>query len=142
MLSEEKLLRTRPLLILALVAAALASVFSVLVGTQSHTGDTSSTRGWHSGGPTIASEETVISWRIVVVVLIPLALCIAPMLRDKKPGATLVIAVSTAALTIFVVISAASVGMLFFPSVLLMGLALRRSIARTEGKARGSAMHR
>jgi hypothetical protein len=97
-------LRPRPLLIAATIAALSVSAFLVISSDQG---------------------------AVLVAVLIPVSLCVLALIWNGSRGASGVLAACTVALIGFVLIPLSTIGFLFLPSAILMGLALRRSLKRS-----------
>ena len=100
-------------------------------GYQSHTTTATTSYsgpGSYSSGPTAPVQSSGPDVALLIAVSVPLILSLLPLLWNQRPGSRAILAACAVMLTAFVVISAASVGLLFFPSALLMLLALRRSI--------------
>lgn len=74
-------------------------------------------------------DETAL---VLGLVTIPVALCALALFWNGRDGALEVLAGSLVFLIVFMVIAAASVGLLFLPSAILMLLALRRSMWMRE----------
>lgn len=74
-------------------------------------------------------DETAL---VLGLVAIPVALCALALFWNRSVGALGVLAASLVFLIIFMVIAAASVGLLFLPAAILMLLALRRSMGVRE----------
>lgn len=123
-MSEPKrmVLLARPLLIAATLIALGAAAFA-LIAVQTQT-QTQTSRSPMSGPGTYLEETDI---RPFVVVAIPCAMCILALVWDGKRHASSVLLACTVGIIAFVVVSAASVGLLFLPTAVLMLLALRRA---------------
>lgn len=74
---------------------------------------------------------------VVLGVALPVALCLVPLLWSGRPAGVVVLIGSWLVLVGYIFVSAASVGLWFLPSAILMLLAVRRSMDPAESAPRG-----
>ncbi|WBB70033.1 hypothetical protein [Micromonospora sp. WMMD812] len=121
-------------LVSALLAAVVAGLLLVLLPvstTVESRARPSSPAATPTAAPVAPEErrrESLLArdgWRVAAVAAVPVALCAAPLLAPRR-GRRAVAAGTTGLLAVGVLVGAASVGLFFLPSLLLMGVAAAR----------------